>query len=299
MHAAAVPRTAAELWRVARPALWPVSLVPCYVGHLLATRSLLPVPAAPALAGAAVWGPLGWLAVLAVNDAADVAGDRRNPRKAGAPLAGGRLSVRAALVAAHLSAAAAMAVALTLRPAFALVTAGFLILGWLYSLPPVRLKDRPGLDVATNAVAVGALAPMAGWAAVRPLAGFPWVMAVLGVLVAVALYVPTAVADHGADVASGYTTVAVRFGPRGALRAGLAAWTAACALAAALAATGQVFPQRTWWAQAASAPVLVVLYHRRLGRARGPGEVVRGITVVSWAFLVPCAVFALAYAGVL
>ncbi|MGI5168261.1 UbiA family prenyltransferase [Spirillospora sp. CA-253888] len=300
-----------DLWLIARPALWLVSLVPFYLGHLLATRWLIagqdvcapptaacPAALAPVLTGLVVWGPLVWLAVLAINDACDLDGDLRNPRKGDAPLARGRMSVRAALAAAHVTAAAALLVALAVRSAFALVTLGFLALGWLYSVPPVRLKDRPGFDVATNAVAVGGFALMAGWTSVRPLDGFPWIMALTGVLAAVALYIPTTVTDYRADLASGYTTIAVRLGPRAAYRLGLAAWTAACAITVVLAALGAVFPQRVFWVQAACAPVLVAVYHRYLGRAREPAEVLHGIIVASWAFLVPCAVFALAYTGV-
>jgi 4-hydroxybenzoate polyprenyltransferase len=303
-------RMLVELWLIARPALWLVSLVPFYVGHLLATRQLvagqdvclppsgecLPT-VAPVLTGLVIWGPLVWLAVLAINDACDLDGDLRNPRKDDAPLTSGRLSVRAALVAAHVTAAAALLVAATVRVSFALVTLGFLVLGWLYSVRPVRLKDRPGFDVATNAVSVGGFAVLAGWTVVRPIDGFPWVMVAEGVLVATALYIPTAVTDYKADVASGYTTIAVRLGPRIAYWIGLAAWTASCALAVALAATGHVFPHRTLWVQAASAPILVALYHRYLGRAREPGEVLHGIIVVSWVFLVPYLVFALMYTG--
>jgi lycopene elongase/hydratase (dihydrobisanhydrobacterioruberin-forming) len=309
--ASAAPRLLLDLWLIARPAIWLVSLVPFYVGHLLATRWLIagqdacvpptgacPQAAAPVLTGLVVWGPLVWLAVLAINDAFDLDGDLRNPRKGDAPLVEGRLGVRGALIAAHVTAAAALAVALTVRPAFALVTLGFLVLGWLYSVPPVRLKDRPGFDVATNALGVGGFALVAGWTVVRPVGGFPWIMAVEGVLVATALYIPTTVTDYRADLASGYTTIAVRLGPRAAYRIGLAAWTVSCAVAVVLAATGHVFPHGTLWVQAPFAPVLVWLYHRFLGRAREPGEVLHGIIVVSWVFLVPYLVFALMYAGV-
>lgn len=303
-------RLLVELCLIARPALWLVSLVPFYVGHLLATRQLVAgqhvcvpptrecLPAiGPVLTGLIVWGPLVWLAVLAINDACDLRGDLRNPRKSDAPLTSGRLTVRAALVAAHVTAAGALVVALTVRPAFALVTLGGLVLGWIYSVPPVRLKDRPGFDVATNALAVGGFAVLAGWTVVRPLAGFPWIMVVEGVLVAVALYVPTTVTDYKADLASGYTTIAVRLGPRVAYRLGLAAWAGSCAIAVTLSATGHVFPRRMLWIQAVCAPILVGVYHRFLGRAREPGEVLHGIIVVSWVFLVPYLAFALMYTG--
>ncbi|MFC4906388.1 UbiA prenyltransferase family protein [Actinomadura gamaensis] len=295
---------------IARPSLWTVTLVPFWVGNLLATRELvvgprecLPRPrgcagaVAPVVAGVAVWGPLLWLAVLAVNDVVDAPGDRRNPRKRDAPLVSGQVSVREAMVAAHVAGLAALLVAITVRLSFALVTLGFLGLGWLYSVPPFRFKGRPGLDVATNAVAVGGLAVVAGWTVVRPLAGFPWVMAFQGVLVAVALYVPTTVVDHGADVAGGYRTVAVRLGPRVAHRVGLAALASACALAILLAARGTLYPNRILWIEVASAPILLGAYWRLLVRAREPHAVLRGIIIVSWLFLMPCAAFALAYTG--
>lgn len=44
--------------------------------------------------------------------------------------------------------------------------------------PPLRLKARPGLDVAANALAIGAAGHLAGWSLLRPLAEFPWTMAV-------------------------------------------------------------------------------------------------------------------------
>ncbi|MCP2339598.1 UbiA family prenyltransferase [Actinomadura rupiterrae] len=301
-------RVLGGLWVIARPALWLVSWVPFGLGQMLAARELvagqrecLPRPrgcadaVTPVLTGVVVWGPLVWLAVLAVNDAVDLPGDRKNPRKRDAPLVSGRLSVRTAIVAAHVAAVAAVLAAATVRVSFALVTLGFLGLGWLYSVPPFRFKARPGLDVATNAVAYGGLALVAGWTAVRPPAGFPWVISFQGVLVAVAFYVPTTVADHGADVASGYRTVAVRLGPRAAQCIGFAALAAACALAILLAARDQLYPNRILWITVASAPVLLGAYWRLLVRARGPHEVLRGIIVLSWLFLVPCAAFALTY----
>jgi 4-hydroxybenzoate polyprenyltransferase len=71
-----------------RPWFWPVSLLPYYVGLVLATHRLMPVVAdlPRALAGAMVAGPLVWFAVLAINDVYDLPGDRLNPRKVRSPL---------------------------------------------------------------------------------------------------------------------------------------------------------------------------------------------------------------------
>jgi 4-hydroxybenzoate polyprenyltransferase len=310
-------RVVADLCRVARPSLWMVTLLPFGVGHLLATRALLPggdrcLPGAawlgvadclqalrPALTGAVVFGPLVWLAVLAVNDAHDLPGDRGNPRKSDAPVTSGRLSARGALLAAYGAAAAALAAALTVNLILCLVTLGFLVLGWAYSVPPVRLKNIPGLDVVTNSVAVGGLALIAGWVAVRPPAGFPPVMIVEGLLVTAALYIPTTLADVEADRAGGYTTIAVRLGARAAYAIGLAAWAGSCALAIGLAAADHVIPRRMLAIQLITSPILIGGYHRVLGGAVDQARVVRGIVIVSWLFMIPNTIFALMYVGVL
>jgi chlorophyll synthase len=296
------PRVAAarfllDLCAIARPWFWPVSLLPYYVGFVLAGHRLLPTAAQlpPLLTGAVVVEPLVWLAVLAVNDANDLPGDLRNPRKAGTPLTSGRLSPRAVRRIALAAAGTALLVSLSVGAAF---TAGALLaltLGWLYSTPPVRLKSRPGADVAANALALGALGPLAGWTAVHALSGFPWAIALQGVLVGAALYVPTTLADHPADLASGYRTIAVRLGPRVAYRLGLAAWTAAAGLSVALAATGTVIPRRMLRFEAVTVPGLIFAYHLLLRRRQS----IRRIAAVSVLFLVPSVVFALTYTHVL
>ncbi len=147
-----------DLWALARPWFWPVSLLPFYVGFVLATHRLRPVAAdLPALlVGAVVVEPLVWLAVLAVNDAHDLPGDLVNPRKAGTPLTSGRLSVRDVHRIALGAAGIALLASLWVSRAFAAGALLALALGWLYSTPPVRLKARPGADVTANAVALAA-----------------------------------------------------------------------------------------------------------------------------------------------
>ena len=117
--------------------------------------------------------------------------------------------------------------AVVIRPAFALATSLFLVLGWLYSVPPVRLKVRPGFDVAINAVGDGGLTILAGWTAARSIDGFPWIIFVLGCLAAAGLYLPTTVADYQSDLAANYTTIAIRLGPRTVYRIGLGFWIVA------------------------------------------------------------------------
>jgi hypothetical protein len=71
-------------------------------------------------------------------------------------------------------------------PLFVLGVAGVLLLGWAYSVPPLRLKTRAGWDVAVNAVVVGVVSPVAGWSITRDPWQFPWQFGLIGMLFAAA-----------------------------------------------------------------------------------------------------------------
>ncbi|MDX6280364.1 MAG: hypothetical protein QOH03_1435, partial [Kribbellaceae bacterium] len=139
-----------------RPAFWVVSVVPYYVGVLLATHRLVPAVGdwPRLLVGAAVMGPLLWLSVLAVNDAYDLAGDLLNPRKSKSPLLDGRVTVGEAKWLAVGAGVASIGVALVVGQLFALGVVLAVVLGFAYSVPPVRLKTRAGFDVAVTSLAL-------------------------------------------------------------------------------------------------------------------------------------------------
>ncbi|SCG77904.1 UbiA family prenyltransferase [Micromonospora humi] len=265
-HRPAVHRRAARTWallRLTRPWFWPLGWAAAYAGSVLATRTWLPPTAAlpRSLVALVVLGPLLWTAVLTVNDRHDLPSDRRNPRKATAPLVIGLLT-EADLLRWHVGATvAALALTVTaIGPAFALGTALVLLLGWAYSTPPVRLKTRPGLDVAANALAVGVLAPLAGWSLHRPVTSYPVLVAVLGLLLVAALYLPTTVLDVDADTAAGDTTAAVRWGTRRCRRAGLALWAAATGVWLVCCHLGVLVRRDSWTLQDLWASVLIAGY---------------------------------------
>ena len=114
-------------------------------------------------------------------------------------------------------------------------------------------------------------------------------------LVGVALYVPSTLADYRADLASGFDTIAVRLGVRRAYALGYVAWIGAAACSVGLAATGTMIPRHMLPFEAVMVPALVVAYHGLLRRA----QTFARITAVAVLFLVPSGVFALTYAGVL
>jgi hypothetical protein len=76
---------------MARPQFWLLSVAAMQPGFVLATHRILPRGPEQLIMAHAflVAGPLLWLAVLAVNDAYDLAGDLDNPRKPARHWSGG------------------------------------------------------------------------------------------------------------------------------------------------------------------------------------------------------------------
>jgi chlorophyll synthase len=315
------------LWRLSRPEAWMVSLLPMYVGFVLASRTIFPgfaswsafwadasVDGATSsefiatlvawlgeawrfLVACVVMGPLAWLATLLINDVHDLPGDRGNPRKARSPLVQGLVSAGRAQVAAYCAAAGALALAILLSWQFALLTLGCLALAWAYSAPPVRLKTRPGADLLVNALGVGVLAALAGWTLAAPLGDAPWPFLPQGLLVAAAVYIPTTLVDFEADRAAGYATFATRLGRERAYRVGMACWTAANAGALALSVWDVFIPRAMLPILVIFCPLLLYEYHALIGKARDGPAMVQGVILCSLTFLAVNLVFALMYTG--
>ncbi|NYE73912.1 prenyltransferase [Microlunatus parietis] len=293
-----VRHRAAALLAMARPQFWLVSLVALHLGFVLATRRLVPTGAEAATLAYAglIAGPLIWLAVLAINDAHDQGTDRRNPRKAGAPLVTGVLDRRQAIAIGIVSGAVAVLASIPLGGLFTLGVGLTVLLGWAYSTPPLRLKARPGVDVALNAFAVAVLGPLGGWVALTgTITGFPWPMALIGSLAVAALYLPTTLVDRQADRAAGARTTAVALGERATFELGFALWAGSAVVAAVLAATGTVLDSSLLPLHLIMAPILLVTYRVLLRHRPGFGA----ITIVAATFLVPCTAFVLTYCGVI
>ncbi|WP_433203334.1 UbiA prenyltransferase family protein [Dactylosporangium sp. CS-047395] len=287
-------RPAVSLIAVSRPWFWPVSWVPAYLGTVLASHTWLPAERFRALLALLVLGPLIWGAVLAQNDLHDLPSDRLNPRKADAPLVTGRVSVPRLRLWYRLLAVLSLATAWFVGPLFVIGVAGVLVLGWAYSVPPLRLKTRPGWDVAVNALVVGVVSPAAGWAASRAPWGFPWQFALIGFLFAAALYIPTTVTDLTADAGAGYTTFAVRYGRRFAFWCGVLLWACALSFSIGCAWLDVLVPRSTLVPQLFMAPVLVAAYAALTWRPS-----IFRLALLSLLFGVPTLGFALAYIGAL
>lgn len=278
--------------RLTRPWFWPLGWAGAYLGAVLATGSWLPPvhDGFDSIAVLVVLGPLVWGAVLAMNDLYDLPSDRRNPRKANAPLVTGVLSAADLKRWGWLCGIVTMVLALAVGPLFATGTAVVLILSWLYSVPPFRLKARPGADLAVNAVVVGVLAPVSGWSLHRPPLDYPLIMVVLGLLVAAALYLPTTVMDEEADRGAGDSTAAVRWTPLACRRLGCALWLSAIVVWVACCHLGLLVRRDDWLFQDLMAPVLMAVYAVLTAK-----PTIARMAVISVTFAVPALDFLAAY----
>jgi decaprenyl-phosphate phosphoribosyltransferase len=173
----ALPRLGTALLRTARPRQWIKNLLvfaaPAAAGVLLRPH------VAMATGGAFLAFTLAAIATYFVNDAVDVAADRRHPVKRWRPVAAGLVSPHAAKLAGFGAAVAALAVAGLLGWAFTAVVGGYLTLTAAYS---TRLKRMPVVDVL--AVAAGFLLRAAGGAVAAgvPLSNWFLLVALFGSL---------------------------------------------------------------------------------------------------------------------
>jgi 1,4-dihydroxy-2-naphthoate octaprenyltransferase len=198
---------------------------------------------------------IAWSCALAAVHLLNLVTDRRSDRWNAKNLFWmGRVSEAGLRRVAAVAAAAALlgAFALVLAPGrdrdageggpVLLVVVATLLLGGVYSLPPLRLSARWGWDLAANACGYGGLAPWLGAALAAgapPPAAFLGVEAVLVPLVGAA-FLWTTLLDREGDARDGKHTWAVRWGLRATRRA--AALLAGVALAGALAGLSGLSP---------------------------------------------------------
>lgn len=161
-----------ELLRASRPFSWINTALPFVAVGLWAQHRL---------SIALVLGTLYFLLpynllIYGVNDLYDFESDRRNPRKGGAvegglvpPEDGGRLWIAVTICTLPLL------VAITwLNPAGGIALLLTTLVALAYSVPPVRLKEIPGLDALTAALAFVLPAASGAVIAGASQSGFPW-----------------------------------------------------------------------------------------------------------------------------
>lgn len=222
-----------DLVLIIRPWFAPIPMAPLLAARVLAdpTGGLTAALLDPATWWALISFALTWTAVAMINDAYDGRTDLHNPRHTRILRIARRMG-KAQLIRLAIAVVAVdlLLVIITLGPLFGLGTALVLLIGWLYSAPPARLKGRPGLDVLANAIPVGFLAPVAGWLLAGTPGSMPWQLGSLCTLTIAALYLPTTVLDRAADEEAGVRTTAVALGRRTTYWLGTALWVVSVTL---------------------------------------------------------------------
>jgi len=140
--------------RIARPDHWfkNVFMIP---GGLLGWLSCPPERPMVAL----VWAGVALVSAClvcssnySINECLDAAEDRQHPEKRFRPVAAGRVRRGGAYLQWFVLGAAGLALAWWVNRPFFLTAVALLVMGILYNVPPVRLKERPYIDVLSEAI---------------------------------------------------------------------------------------------------------------------------------------------------
>lgn len=188
--------------------LRPLILIPCWdfflIGAYLAAGkagSILPL-IVPLLVYTFIMA-----GVYILNQLTDIKTDAVNKKLF--LLANGYVSKTAASVEMVLLWAVALALSFRYGPAFIALIVVSLIMGILYSIPPVKLKGKPFLDTLSNGIGYGMINFAAGWLV---LGAFRW--SIFGYFVPYflsicAVFINTAIVDMTGDMKAGEITTAV------------------------------------------------------------------------------------------
>jgi len=212
------------LVQVSRPILWPVLPLVYYLG-LHAARA--PLSAAAVVEMLLLTLPMNLIG-CGLNDVYDYESDRRSERRRkvwGAVVADADRTLvwRACLATVPL----VLGGALVTRNAFNIAaTGGLVLVAWAYSVPPLRLKERPPLDSLANGLGFFLLPFTMGYS----LGADPMAMPLKYYLLALSvcgIHALATAADYEADKAAGHRTLAVVFGRQAAAAFALATFAIA------------------------------------------------------------------------
>jgi 4-hydroxybenzoate polyprenyltransferase len=209
------------LIQVSRPIVWPVLPLVYYLG-LHAANARLSIAAIVQMASLTL--PMNLIG-CGLNDLYDYESDRRSRR---------RRAIWGAVIGEHdrpivwrgvlaMVPLVAISAAATRNLDNVIATVCLLLMAWFYSVPPVRLKERPPLDSLANGVGYFLLPLVMGYSLGRDPGTMPLRYYLLALSVCGVHALATA-ADYNADKAAGHSTLAVRYGRRTAAAFAFAAF---------------------------------------------------------------------------
>ncbi len=232
-------QTFRSYFRQMAPLFWGVSILPYYMGWSFASNKIYPTYVArvlllpdptPAqdmylelfvfLIGLIAIGPLLGGATILYNDFFDKSKDIHSKRKKHLPLLKGILKPRSIYHLSLLLFTLAFFFAIFVSAWFTLLITICIVLSIIYSSPPLRLKEQPGFDLFTNAIASGIICTMAGWVIIRPIIEFPVLWGIISFFGVGAIYIPTTIIDFEPDTKKRVTTLATYLGKQKAFYLG-------------------------------------------------------------------------------
>lgn len=208
------------------PVFWGVSIMPFYIGWSLASHKIYPTELYPEvflfLMGFLAVGPFLGGATILYNDYYDRFTDKHSRRKKHLPLLIGLVKPESVHLLSIALFVLAFLTSLLVSYLFALLISLCILLSFVYSKPPLRFKERPGLDLLTNIIGSGVLCSFSGWIVVGSFYDFPFFWVLLPIFGVGAIYAPTTIIDYESDVREEVKTIATYFGKKKTYYFGLA-----------------------------------------------------------------------------
>jgi 4-hydroxybenzoate polyprenyltransferase len=215
------------LIQVSRPILWPVLPMVYYLGLHAAGAGVTVIAVVQMMLLTMPMNLIG----CGLNDIYDIESDRLSNRRRAAWGAVVREEDGAAIWRACLAMAPLIvAGSLSTKNWWNIAAASaMLVVAWAYSVPPVRLKERPPLDSLSNGVGYFLLPFVMGYSLGADPLAMPikyWLLA----LCVCGIHALATAADYDADRAAGHRTFAVAYGPRAAATFAAATFVVALSL---------------------------------------------------------------------
>lgn len=242
MHETATEKAQVPRWRI----LADLTRVSVWLGSiflLILSFIILGGPPFSSPSNIRLYDPISWIflswalvvvcllnsAVFIINQTSDIDTDQRHEEKARLPVSAGYIKRNRARQLAAILIIIGFGLALLTKSMYFILLMGCIpLFGILYSLPPIRVKSRPFLDLVIIGIAFGTWAVLTAWAILSiwpdPFIGSTMPLVLLfgpGIYYAGTHCIHTA-SDYQADAEAGLNTTAVYLGPKKAAKLGIA-----------------------------------------------------------------------------
>lgn len=193
---------------------WMVALFPFYIGFVISSKTFYSTNLLHGITSICFLTS----STFVLNHVLDLEFDKQNPRKSFSLLVRNEISTKNSFLLFTLLSLFCLFFSLTVNYGFVLCILGLILISLLYNIPPFRLKNRPILDVLCHTLSLGILCPIAGWCLsdssglISAFSNFPFLYLLSISFYVTALHSPTMAIDFEADIKSGATTFATKFG---------------------------------------------------------------------------------------